>query len=66
MTILTIDKKEFERKVGKLTKELGEKISMFGTPSDQWSQVVGDGSLSLIGDRMSVARFIRACRGVGR
>jgi hypothetical protein len=35
MTILTVDKKEFERKVGKLTKELEEKITEMGTPIEE-------------------------------
>ena len=31
MTILTLDKKEFEKKVGKMTPELEEKITDMGT-----------------------------------
>ncbi|MFH1452211.1 MAG: phenylalanine--tRNA ligase subunit beta [archaeon] len=35
MTILTINRKEFESKVGKLTKELEEKITQMGTPVEE-------------------------------
>lgn len=35
MTILTVDRKEFEKLVGKLTKELEEKITEMGTPIEE-------------------------------
>ena len=34
MTILTLNKKELEKKVGKLTERLKEKITEMGTPVD--------------------------------
>jgi phenylalanyl-tRNA synthetase beta chain len=34
MTILTLNKKELEKNLGKLTEELRKKIDMFGTPID--------------------------------
>jgi len=35
MTILTLNRKDFERKVGKLTKELEDKITQMGTPIEE-------------------------------
>jgi phenylalanyl-tRNA synthetase beta chain len=35
MTILTLDRKEFEKKVGKITKELEKKITDMGTPIEE-------------------------------
>ncbi|MEA3248458.1 MAG: phenylalanine--tRNA ligase subunit beta [Nanoarchaeota archaeon] len=35
MTILTLNKKELEKKVGKITKELEEKITQMGTPIEE-------------------------------
>jgi phenylalanyl-tRNA synthetase beta chain len=32
MTIITFNRKELEKNIGKITKELEEKIPMFGTP----------------------------------
>lgn len=32
MTVLTLNRKELEKNIGKITKEVEEKISMFGTP----------------------------------
>ena len=58
MTILTVDRKEFEKKAGKVTKELENKISMFGTSSDRRSRVVGG--------RFSVTWFVRASGGFGK
>jgi len=37
MTILTMDRKEFEKKVGRVTKELEDKITMMGTPIEEVS-----------------------------
>jgi len=34
MTILTLNRKELESKIGKITPEIEEKIAMFGTPVD--------------------------------
>ncbi|MFH0711517.1 MAG: phenylalanine--tRNA ligase subunit beta [archaeon] len=61
MTILTINRKKFERKIGKLTKELEEKISMFGTPIEE----VSDDELSVEvfpnrPDLLSAGNFMRA------
>jgi len=35
MTILTLNKKQLENKIGEITPELEEKISMFGTPVEE-------------------------------
>ncbi len=35
MTILTLDRKELEDKIGKITKEVEEKITLFGTPVEE-------------------------------
>ena len=35
MTILTLNRQELEKKIGKITKELEDKISMFGTPIEE-------------------------------
>jgi phenylalanyl-tRNA synthetase beta chain len=35
MTILTLNRKELEKKVGKITKEIEEKITMMGTPVEE-------------------------------
>tara|TARA_Y100000310_G_scaffold337740_1_gene425594 strand:- start:7490 stop:9142 length:1653 start_codon:yes stop_codon:yes gene_type:complete len=35
MTILTLNKKELEKKIGKITPELEEKITMMGTPIEE-------------------------------
>ncbi len=35
MTILTLNRKELEKKIGKITKEIGEKITMMGTPVEE-------------------------------
>jgi len=61
MTILTINRKEFEKKVGKLTKELENRISMFGTPVEE----VSDSELSVEvfpnrPDLLSAENFARA------
>ncbi|MFA5020107.1 MAG: phenylalanine--tRNA ligase subunit beta [Candidatus Pacearchaeota archaeon] len=38
MTILTIDKKQFEKEIGKLDEKMQENIAMFGTPIDTFSE----------------------------
>ena len=60
MTILTMDRKELEKKAGKVTKELEDKITMMGTPGGFGPQVLGGRSLSLLGGRLNAARFVRA------
>ena len=35
MTILTLNRKELESKIGKITKETEEKITMMGTPVEE-------------------------------
>ena len=35
MAIITIDKKTFEKEIGKLNEKLKEKIDMFGTPIEE-------------------------------
>ena len=35
MALLTLNRKELEKHIGKITKEIEEKISMFGTPVEQ-------------------------------
>jgi len=37
MTVVTLNRKELEKRIGKITKELEEKISMFGTPVESLS-----------------------------
>ena len=34
MTILTLNKKELEKKIGKIDEKIKNKIDMFGTPID--------------------------------
>ena len=60
MTILTVNRREFEKRVGKVTAELEKKITDMGTPSGFEPQVLGGRSLSLVGGRSSIARFFRA------
>jgi phenylalanyl-tRNA synthetase beta chain len=61
MTILTVDRKEFEKKVGKVTKEMENKISMMGTPIEE----VSDSEVSVEvfpnrPDLLSLGNFARA------
>ena len=61
MTILTVDRKEFEKRVGKVTKELEDRISMFGTPVEK----VTDSEVSVEvfpnrPDLLSAGNFARA------
>ena len=37
MTILTLNRKELEKKIGKIDEKMEEKISIFGTPVEQVS-----------------------------
>jgi len=61
MTILTVNKKELEKKVGRITKELEEKITKMGTPIEE----VTDEELSVEifpnrPDLLSLQNFARA------
>lgn len=61
MTILTVNRKEFERKVGKITPELENKITNMGTPIEE----VTDSELSVEvfpnrPDLLSLGNFARA------
>ncbi len=61
MTILTVDRKEFEKKVGKITPELEEKITDMGTPIED----VTDSEVSVEvfpnrPDLLSLENFARA------
>ncbi|MBT7101939.1 phenylalanine--tRNA ligase subunit beta [archaeon] len=61
MTILTVDRKEFEKKAGKVTKELEDKITMMGTPIEE----VSDAEVSVEvfpnrPDLLSMGNFARA------
>ncbi|VVB78947.1 Phenylalanine--tRNA ligase beta subunit [uncultured archaeon] len=38
MTVLTLNRKELEKNIGKITKEVEEKISMFGTPVESLTE----------------------------
>jgi phenylalanyl-tRNA synthetase beta chain len=61
MTILTINRKEFERKVGKITSELEEKITMMGTPIEEVTE--DEISVEVFPNRpdlLSTENFIRA------
>jgi phenylalanyl-tRNA synthetase beta chain len=61
MTILTLNRKEFEKKVGKITKELEKKITDMGTPIEE----VDDSEVSVEifpnrPDLLSMGNFARA------
>jgi len=61
MTILTVDRKEFEKKVGKITAELEKKITDMGTPIEE----VTDSEVSVEvfpnrPDLLSLGNFARA------
>ncbi len=61
MTILTLNKKELEKHIGKITEDIEEKISMFGTPVDS----VSDDEISIEifpnrPDLLSMQGFARA------
>lgn len=61
MTILTLDRKEFESRVGKITSELEKKITEMGTPIEE----VTDSEISVEvfpnrPDLLSMGNFIRA------
>ena len=61
MTILTINRKELEKKIGKITPEIESRISMFGTPVEE----VTDSELSVEvfpnrPDLLSAGNFARA------
>ncbi|MCK4649696.1 hypothetical protein KAT36_00540 [Candidatus Pacearchaeota archaeon] len=60
MTILTMNRKELEKKIGKVTPELENRITDMGTSGGVSPQVMGGRSLSLVGGRLNVARFERA------
>jgi len=60
MTILTMDRKELEKRVGKITAAVEKSITDMGTPSGRSPQVVGGRSLSLVGGRLNVAPFVCA------
>jgi len=67
MTILTVDKKELEKKVGKITKELEDKITEMGTPIEE----VTDDELSVEvfpnrPDLLSLGNFARAINQFNR
>ncbi len=64
MTILTMNRKELERRVGKIDEKLEKKITDMGTPSDSESQVVGGRSLALVGGRMTL-RSVERVMGSG-
>jgi len=61
MTILTLNRKELEKKIGKVTKELEEKITEMGTPIEE----ITDGEISVEvfpnrPDLLSLQNFARA------
>lgn len=61
MTILTLGRKELEKKVGKVTKEMEEKITMMGTPVEEVSEK--DVSVEVFPNRpdlLSLQNFARA------
>ncbi len=55
MTILTMNRKELEKRVGKIDAKLEKAITDMGTPSGCSPQVVGCRSLTLVGGGLSVA-----------
>ena len=62
MTILTLDRKELEKRIGKITPELEKKITDMGASRGiRWSST----DMTLVspqvsGVRLNVARFVRA------
>jgi phenylalanyl-tRNA synthetase beta chain len=61
MTVLTLNRKELEKNIGKITKEVEEKISMFGTPVDSISE--SEISIEIFPNRpdlLSMSGFVRA------
>ena len=70
MTILTVNKKELEKKVGKITKELEEKITKMGTPVEEVTE--DELSVEVFPNRpdlLSLGNFARAInqfKGVGK
>ncbi len=66
MTILTVDKKEFEKKVGKISPEMEKRITDMGTPIEE----VSDAELSVEifpnrPDLLSAGNFARAVNQFG-
>ncbi|MBS3088016.1 hypothetical protein J4226_05475 [Candidatus Pacearchaeota archaeon] len=60
MTILTMNRKELEKRVGKIDAKLEKMITDMGTPGDFGSQVLGIRSLSLVGVRFELRQ--RGCQ----
>ena len=61
MTILTLNKKQLESKIGKITPELENKISMFGTPIEEVTE--NEVSVEVFPNRpdlLSMQGFVRA------
>jgi phenylalanyl-tRNA synthetase beta chain len=61
MTILTVDKKELEKKVGKITSELEDKITEMGTPIEEVTET--EVSVEVFPNRpdlLSLGNFARA------
>ena len=61
MTILTMNRKELEKKVGRITKEIEAKITQFGTPVEEINE--GEVSIEIFPNRpdlLSLQNFARA------
>ncbi len=61
MSVLTLNKKELEKNIGKITKEIEEKISMFGTPVESVNE--NEISIEIFPNRpdlLSIQGFSRA------
>lgn len=64
MTVLTLNRKELESKIGKITKETEEKISIFGTPVESLTE--NEISVEIFPNRpdlLSLSGFSRAILG---
>ena len=67
MTILTLNKKELESKIGKITKELEEKITSMGTPIEEVTE--NEVSVEIFPNRpdlLSLQNFARAVNQFNR
>ncbi|MDO8517359.1 MAG: phenylalanine--tRNA ligase subunit beta [Nanoarchaeota archaeon] len=62
MTILTIDKKQFEKKVGKMDKEMDNTITMMGTPVESVSD--NEISIEVFPNRPDLLSYQGFCRSL--
>jgi phenylalanyl-tRNA synthetase beta chain len=62
MTVLTLNRKELEKNIGKITPELEEKISMFGTPVESLTEE--ELSVDVTANRPDLLSMSGFCRGI--